>query len=224
MSKCENNCENGGLCSAEGGCSCGGCGDCGGDSYDSFGQTLVGSQIPNMELEAYQDNKIKKIKLHDYEGKWLVVFFYPSDFTFVCPTELEELADNYESFKKLGAEILSVSTDTVYVHKAWHDTSPAIKKITFPMLADPTRKLCSALGVHIHNEGVALRGTFIVNPEGKIVSMEVNDNSIGRSAKELLRKLQAAKFVSEHKGQVCPASWQPGDETLEPGLDLVGKI
>ena len=224
MSKCENNCENGGTCSAEGGCSCGGCGDCGGDGYDSFNQTLVGSQVPNMELEAYQDDKIKKIKLHDYEGKWLVVFFYPSDFTFVCPTELEELADNYESFKKLGAEILSVSTDTVYVHKAWHDTSPAIKKITFPMLADPTRKLCSALGVHIHNEGVALRGTFIVNPEGKIISMEVNDNNIGRSAKELLRKLQAAKFVSEHKGQVCPASWQPGDDTLEPGLDLVGKI
>lgn len=224
MSKCENNCENRGTCSMESGC--GDCGNCGGgcDSCGSFGQTLVGSQIPDMELEAYQDDKIKKVKLRDYKGKWLVVFFYPADFTFVCPTELEELADNYESFKKLGAEILSVSTDTVYVHKAWHDTSPAIKKISFPMLADPTRKLCSALGVHIHNEGVALRGTFIVNPESKIVSMEVNDNSIGRSAGELLRKLQAAKFVSEHKGQVCPASWKPGDDTLEPGLDLVGKI
>ena len=184
MSKCENNCENGGTCSAEGGCSCGGCGDCGGDGYDSFNQTLVGSQIPNMELEAYQDDKIKKIKLHDYEGKWLVVFFYPSDFTFVCPTELEELADNYESFKSSARKFFQ-SAPTLFTSTRPGTTHLLPSKITFPMLADPTRKLCSALGVHIHNEGVALRGTFIVNPEGKLfpwrlmttISDEVPKNS-----------------------------------------------
>jgi len=193
------------------------CGNC--DTH-----TLIGKELSDMKLEAYQDDKIKNISLSDYKGRWLVLFFYPADFTFVCPTELEEMADNYEAFQKEGAEILSVSTDTVFVHKAWHDTSEAIKKIDFPMVADPSGKLARELGVYIENEGVALRGSFIINPDGKIVSYEVNDNSIGRSAKELLRKVQAAKFVSEHNGQVCPASWKPGDDTLEPGLDLVGKI
>lgn len=186
--------------------------------------TLIGKGLSDINLEVYQNDEIKNISLSDYRGKWLILFFYPADFTFICPTELEEMADNYESFKKENAEILSVSTDTVFVHKAWHDTSEAIKKINFPMVADPTGKLSKELGVYIEDEGLALRGSFIIDPEGKIVSYEVNDNSIGRSAKELLRKVQAAKFVSEHKGQVCPASWTPGDDTLEPGLDLVGKI
>lgn len=186
--------------------------------------TLVNSHLPDMELEIYHNEKTKKIKLSDYHGKWLILFFYPADFTFVCPTELREMAEAYEEFKKLDAEVISISTDTVYTHKAWHDSSEAIKKITFPMAADPTGQLAKSLGVYIADAGLALRGTFIVNPEGFIKSMEVNDNSIGRSAKELIRKLQAAKFVQEHGDQVCPASWQPGEETLKPGLDLVGKI
>lgn len=150
--------------------------------------------------------------------------FYPADFTFICPTELVELADNYEEFKKLGAEVLSISTDTVFVHKAWHDHSPSIKKIKYPMLADPTGNLCRRFGTYIENEGLSLRGSFVIDPEGILKAYELHDNSIGRSAKELLRKLQAAIFVREHGGEVCPASWEPGKKTLKPGLDLVGKI
>ncbi len=194
-------------------------------------KTLVGMNVnkcpvlSGLEFEVYHEDKIKKIKLSDYKGKWLVLFFYPADFTFVCPTELEELADNYASFKEIGAEILSASTDTVFVHKAWHDESKAVGKVKFPMLADPAAKLARHLGIYIEDEGVALRATFIIDPDGKIVAQEVNDNSIGRSAKELIRKLQAAKFVKDHNGaEVCPASWQPDKDTLKPGLDLVGKI
>ena len=185
---------------------------------------IIGQKIPDFELEAYHNDEIKKIKLTSYKGKWLVLIFYPADFTFICPTELEEAADLYKEFKKLGAEILSVSTDTVFVHKAWHDNSKAIKKIQFPMIADPTGKLCKELGTYIEEEGLSLRGSFIVDPDGIIKAVEIHDNSIGRSAKELLRKLQAAKFVRENKGLVCPASWEPGKKTLKPGLDLVGKI
>lgn len=184
----------------------------------------IGQQIPDFELEAYHDEKVKKIKLSGYRGKWLVLIFYPADFTFICPTELEEAAENYKEFEKLGAEVMSVSTDTVFVHKAWHDHSPAIKKIKFPMLADPTGKFCREFGTYIEEEGLSLRGSFIIAPDGKLVAYEMHDNSIGRSAKELLRKLQAAKFVREHKGLVCPASWEPGKKTLKPGLELVGKI
>jgi len=187
-------------------------------------ENLIGKKIPDFELEAYHEDEIKKIKLSDYKGKWLVLLFYPADFTFVCPTELEEAADFYPEFKKLGAEILSVSTDTVFVHKAWHDHSTAIKKIKYPMLTDPTGKLCRALGTYIEEEGLSLRGSFIIDPHGVIKAYEIHDNSIGRSAQEILRKLQAAKFVLENKGFVCPASWAPGKKTLKPGLDLVGKI
>lgn len=184
----------------------------------------IPNEIANFELEAFQNEKIKKLKLSDYTGRWLVLMFYPSDFTFICPTELEEAADYYEKVKKLGAEILSVSVDTVFVHKAWHDHSPAIQKVKFPMVADPTGKLCEEFGTYIEAEGVSLRGSFIVDPESVLKAYEIHDNSIGRSAEELLRKLQAAIFVKEHKGQVCPASWKPGEKTLKPGLDLVGKI
>lgn len=181
------------------------------------------SDIANFTLDAFHQEEIKKINIAEHKG-WLVLLFYPADFTFICPTELEEAADTYAEFTKLGAEIMSVSTDTVFAHKAWHDNSPAIKKITFPMVADPTGKLCKAFETYIENEGLSLRGTFIINPEGEIKACEIHDNSIGRSAQEILRKLQAAKFVSENKGQVCPASWTPGKKTLKPGLDLVGKI
>ena len=160
----------------------------------------------------------------DYSGKWLVLLFYPADFTFICPTELEEAAGLYPEFQKLNAEVLSVSTDTVFVHKAWADHSSAIKKVKFPMLADTTGALCREFGTYIEGEGLSLRATFIIDPDGVLRSMEVHDNSIGRNASEILRKLQAAKFVRENKGLVCPASWQPGGKTLKPGLDLVGKI
>jgi len=184
----------------------------------------IGQKIPDFTLEAYHQDKIKKIKLSDYKGRWLVLIFYPADFTFICPTELEEAAQHYNEFQKLGAEILSVSTDTVFAHKAWHDQSPAIKKINFPMAADPTRKICQAFGTLIEEEGLSLRASFIIDPNGAVKALEMNDNSIGRSIKELLRKLQAAKFVRENKGLVCPASWEPGKKTLKPGLKLVGKI
>ena len=184
----------------------------------------IGQAISDFELETFQDEQIKKVKLSDYRGKWLVLLFYPADFTFICPTELEEAAEYYEEFKKNGAEIMSVSTDTVFAHKAWHDTSAAIKKIKYPMAADPTGKLCKEFGVYIEEEGLSLRGSFIIDPDGILKACEIHDNSIGRSAAEILRKLQAAKFVRENKGLVCPASWRPGEKTLKPGLDLVGKI
>lgn len=184
----------------------------------------INEKIQDFELEAFYNGDIKKIKLSDYKGKWLVLLFYPADFTFVCPTELEEAANFYEEFKKENAEILSVSTDTAFVHKAWHDQSPAIKKIQFPMVADPTGKLCRYFGTYIEQEGLSLRATFIIDPEQKIKAFEMHDNSIGRSIKEILRKLKASKYVEEHKGQVCPASWEPGRETLKPGVDLIGKI
>ncbi|MGQ9619233.1 MAG: alkyl hydroperoxide reductase subunit C [Candidatus Aminicenantia bacterium] len=184
----------------------------------------VNQKVPDFELSAYHNGEIKKVKLSDYKGKWVVLVFYPADFTFICPTELEEAADLYNEFKKLDAEILSVSTDTVYVHKAWHDISPSIKKIKYPMLADPSGKVCRLFGTYIEDEGVSLRGSFIIDPDGDLKVVEVNDNSLGRSTKELLRKLQAAKYVREHNGEVCPASWEPGKKTLKPGLDLVGKI
>jgi NADH-dependent peroxiredoxin subunit C len=185
---------------------------------------LVGSMLPDLTLEVFQNNKIEKTSLTDYRGKWLILFFYPADFTFICPTELEEMAELYPKFKDLNAEVVSVSTDTAFVHKAWHDNSPAIGKVNFPMGADPTGQLCRALGTYIAEEGLSLRGSFIVDPEGYIKAFELHDNSIGRSAQELLRKLQAAQYVATHSGQVCPAKWQPGDETLTPGVDLVGKI
>jgi peroxiredoxin len=171
----------------------------------------------------YKDNQ-DELSFADLRGSWTVLFFYPADFTFVCPTELEELADLHEEFEKEAVRIVSMSRDTVFVHKAWHDQSPAIGKITFPMGSDPTGEICEMFGVNIHNEGVSLRGTFVIDPDGVIKSIEVNDNSIGRSAKELLRKIRAAKFVRENGGKVCPASWEPGGDTLEPGMDLVGKI
>jgi len=184
----------------------------------------IGEKIPDLELDSFHDGKTEKISLAKSRGKWLVLAFYPADFTFVCPTELEELADNYEEFKNQGAEVMSISTDTYFVHKAWYDASPAIKKIKYPMLADPTGRMCKEFGTYIENEGLSLRATFLVDPDGVLKSLEIHDNSIGRSAKEILRKLKAAKFVREHPGQVCPASWEPGKKTLAPSLDLVGKL
>lgn len=184
----------------------------------------IGQKVTDFEVQVYHNDDIKKVKLSDYKGKWVALVFYPADFTFVCPTELEETADTYADIAKEGAEVFSVSTDTVYTHKAWHDVSPAIKKIKFPMIADPTGALCKEFGTYIDEAGLSLRGTFIIDPDGVLKTIEIHDNSIGRSAKELLRKLQAAKFVRENKGEVCPANWAPGKKTLKPGLNLVGKI
>ncbi len=195
-------------------------------TYEPFFAPLsVGDTVPEeLGFEVFQNEEIKKMSFKDLRGKWTILFFYPADFTFVCPTELEEMAKNYEAFKKDDAEIVSVSTDTPFVHKAWHDESPAIKQIKYPMAADPAHELSDLFGVLIEDEGVALRGTFIIDPEGMVKSVEINDNSIGRSAKETLRKFRAAKYVSENPSNVCPASWDEGDDTLTPGLDLVGKI
>lgn len=185
---------------------------------------LIGTQLPEFKVQAYHQGAFTEVTRKNLEGKWSVLFFYPADFTFVCPTELGDLADNYAEFQKIGAEIYSVSTDSQFVHKAWADTSETIKKIQYPMLEDRAGVLSRALGVLIEEEGVALRGTFILNPEGKIVAYEVHDMGIGRNAEELLRKVQAAQFVHEHGDQVCPAKWKPGAGTLSPSLDLVGKI
>jgi peroxiredoxin (alkyl hydroperoxide reductase subunit C) len=182
------------------------------------------SEAPGFELEAYHNGDTVKVNLADYKGKWVVLFFYPADFTFVCPTELGDLARNYEAFRKLDTEVMVASTDKVVSHKAWHDTSETIKQIKYPMLADPTGRLCRDYGVMIEESGEALRGTFIIDPEGILRSFEINDTSMGRSTDELLRKLQAAQFVRKHGSEVCPVNWRPGEKTLTPGLDLVGKI
>jgi peroxiredoxin len=179
---------------------------------------------PIFTAEAYHENQIKNISLDNYRGKWVVLFFYPADFTFVCPTELGEMADKYEKLQELGVEVLSISTDTVFTHKAWHDSSETIKKIKFPMVADPTGEISKAYKTYIYEEGLSLRGTFIIDPDGILKTIEIHDNSIGRSADELIRKIQAAKFTKENGGEVCPANWKPGEKTLKPGLDLVGKI
>ncbi|PIZ50708.1 peroxiredoxin [Candidatus Woesearchaeota archaeon CG_4_10_14_0_2_um_filter_33_13] len=184
----------------------------------------INNPAPEFVAEVYHNNEIKKISLTEYKGKWVVLFFYPADFTFVCPTELGSLADSYEEFQKLDTEIISVSTDTVFVHKAWHDNSETIKKIKFPMLADPTGNVSRAYGTYIHSEGLSLRGTFIIDPDGVLKAYELHDNSIGRNTTELLRKIKAAQFVRKHGGEVCPANWEPGKGTLKPSLDIVGKI
>jgi peroxiredoxin (alkyl hydroperoxide reductase subunit C) len=186
--------------------------------------SLVNTEIKPFKATAFHNGKFVPVTNEDLKGKWSVFVFYPADFTFVCPTELGDLADNYAEFQKMGVEIYSVSTDTHFTHKAWHDTSDTIGKITYPMLADPTLALSRNFEVLIEDEGLALRGTFVVNPEGQIKVMEVHDNGIGRDAKELLRKVQAAQYVASHPGEVCPAKWTPGAATLTPSLDLVGKI
>lgn len=190
---------------------------------------LLNSKLPEFKLNAFQKDgekgEFKEVTSKDLEGKWSVLFFYPADFTFVCPTELEDMADYYEELKKMGVEVYSVSTDTHFSHMAWHESSKAISKIKFPMLADPAAKLTKALGVYIEEDGIADRATFVINKEGLIKVVELNDGGIGRNAEELVRKIKAAQFIEKNPNQVCPAKWKSeGDDTLEPGLDLVGKI
>lgn len=187
----------------------------------------IGKTVPNLEFDYFQKESFHTSHFSDYRGKWVIVFFYPADFTFICPTELEEMQAHYQKFQELGAEVLAVSTDTKFTHKAWHDHSPAIKNIEYPMLADPSGDISRTFGVYIEegdDKGLALRGSFIIDPDGVLQAYEVHANNVGRSADELLRKLEAALFVREHGGEVCPANWKPGAKTLKPGIDLVGKI
>ena len=184
----------------------------------------IGKEIVDFKVQAYVNDGFKEVSKSDVTGKWSVFFFYPADFTFVCPTELEDLANLYSDFQAANCEIYSVSTDTHFVHKAWHDASATIKKIKYPMLADPTGVLSRGFDVMIEEVGLADRGTFIVNPEGNIVALEVVAGNIGRNAEELLRRLKALQFVASHDGEVCPAKWKEGAETLKPSIDLVGKI
>jgi NADH-dependent peroxiredoxin subunit C len=191
--------------------------------------SLINTSVPPFALHGYrrkagEAGKFVEVSQDTLKDRWSVLVFYPADFTFVCPTELEDLAEHQAEFDQLNVDVYSVSTDTHFTHKAWHDHSSAIGKITYTMLADPTGKLTRALGVMIEEEGLALRGTFLINPEGKIQAYEIHDNSIGRDASELLRKIKAAQYVAAHPGEVCPAKWHEGDATLTPSLDLVGKI
>lgn len=185
---------------------------------------IINSEVLPFEATAFHDGKFITVSEKNLNGKWSVFVFYPADFTFVCPTELEDLAEHYAHFKKIGVEIYAISTDTHFSHKAWADTSESIKKIKYPMIGDPNARLSKQFGVFVESEGMALRGTFVIDPNRKIKIMEVHDNGIGREAAELLRKVQAAQYVAEHAGEVCPAKWRPGSKTLSPSLELVGKI
>lgn len=191
---------------------------------DFMATAILNTKLPSFKLEAFHNGQFKTVSSNELNGKWSVIFFYPADFTFVCPTELGDMADKYAEFQKMGVEVYSVSTDTHFVHKAWHDASETVKKIKYPMLADPTGHFTRAMGVYIEEAGLAYRGTFVVNPEGMIKLAEINDDGIGRNADELLRKVQAAQYVAANPNQACPAKWKPGAQTLKPGLDLVGKI
>ena len=186
--------------------------------------SLINTEIKPFKASAFHNGKFVDLTEADVKGKWSIFFFYPADFTFVCPTELGDMADLYPEFQKLGVEVYSVSTDTHFVHKAWADASDTIKKIKYPMLGDPTGTISRNFDVMIEEAGLALRGTFVVNPEGQIKVAEIHDLGIGRDASELLRKVKAAQYVASHPGEVCPAKWQEGAETLKPSLDLVGKI
>ena len=186
--------------------------------------SIINSTVKPFKATAYQGGKFIEVTDQSIRGTWSVFCFYPADFTFVCPTELEDLANLYPQFQALGVEVYGISTDTHFAHKAWHDTSEAIRKVQYPLIGDPTGTLTRNFDVMIEEEGLALRGTFLVNPDGVIKTAEIHDNGIGRDASELLRKVKAAQYVANNPGQVCPAKWQEGAKTLTPSLDLIGKI
>ncbi len=186
--------------------------------------SLINTKVKPFKATALHQGKFVDVSNETIKGKWSVFVFYPADFTFVCPTELEDLANTYAEFQKLGVEIYGVSTDTHFAHKAWHDTSEAIKKVNYPLVGDPTATLSRNFEVLIEEEGLALRGSFVISPDGLIKLYEIHDNGIGRDASELLRKVKAAQYVASHPGEVCPAKWTEGAKTLKPSLDLVGKI
>ena len=186
--------------------------------------SLINTEIKPFKAQAFHNGKFVEVTDASLKGKWSVVVFMPAAFTFNCPTEVEDAAANYPEFQAAGAEIYIVTTDTHFSHKVWHETSPAVGKAKFPLVGDPTHQLTNAFGVHIPEEGLALRGTFVINPKGEIKVIEIHDLGIGRDAAELLRKVKAAQYIESHPGEVCPAKWKEGDATLKPSLDLVGKI
>lgn len=186
--------------------------------------SLINTQVQPFKAQAFKQGKFIEVTEKDLHGKWSVLIFMPAAFTFNCPTEVEDAADNYAEFQKAGAEVYIVTTDTHFSHKVWHETSDAVGKAQFALVGDPTHQLTRAFDVHIDEEGLALRGTFIINPEGIIKTLEIHDNAIARDVKETLRKLKAAQYVAAHPGEVCPAKWNEGAKTLTPSLDLVGKI
>ena len=186
--------------------------------------SLINTTIKPFQATAYVNGDFKDYSDADIQGKWAIFFFYPADFTFVCPTELGDLADHYEELKGLGVEVFGVSTDTHFTHKAWHTSSETVGKVNYPMLGDPTHQISNNFEILRQDEGVANRGTFLVDPDGVIQFTEVTSEGIGRNAAELVRKVKAAQYVRNNPGQVCPAKWEEGGETLEPSLDLVGKI
>ncbi|MFS8483255.1 MAG: alkyl hydroperoxide reductase subunit C [Acidimicrobiia bacterium] len=185
---------------------------------------LLNTEIKPFKATAFHNGQFVEVTDQDLRGKWSVVFFYPADFTFVCPTELGDLADNYAEFQRLGVEIYSVSTDTHFTHKAWHEASDTIAKVQFPMIGDPTGEITRNFDVMREGQGLADRATFVIDPDGVIQMIEITPEGVGRNAVELLRKIKAAQYVREHPNEVCPAKWEEGDETLSPSLDLVGKI
>jgi peroxiredoxin (alkyl hydroperoxide reductase subunit C) len=188
----------------------------------------VGQIVPDFEMEAYFPKKkdFGKISLQETRGskKWLVLFFYPADFTFVCPTELQDVANEYSTLQKLGCEVVSVSTDTKFSHLAWQTSEKLLEKVEYPMGADPTGKISRLFGVYDEATGLALRGTFMINPEGKLVASEINFYNVGRNAKELLRKMKANSYLVTHPDEACPARWEEGSKTLKPSAKIVGKI
>lgn len=186
--------------------------------------SLIGTQVKEFKASAFQNGNFIDVTEENFKGHWSVVCFYPADFTFVCPTELEDLQDNYETLKSLGVEVYSVSTDTHFTHKAWHDSSETIKKIQYIMIGDPSHTLSRNFDVLIEEAGLADRGTFIIDPDGVIQAVEINAGGIGRDASTLVNKIKAAQYVRNNPGEVCPAKWKEGSATLKPHLDLVGKI
>ena len=186
--------------------------------------SLINTQVQPFKVNAFHNGKFIEVTDESLKGKWSVLIFMPAAFTFNCPTEIEDAANNYAEFQKAGAEVYIVTTDTHFSHKVWHETSPAVGKAQFPLIGDPTHQLTNAFGVHIAEEGLALRGTFVINPEGQIKTVEIHSNEIARDVAETLRKLQAAQYTAAHPGEVCPAKWKEGAQTLAPSLDLVGKI
>jgi peroxiredoxin (alkyl hydroperoxide reductase subunit C) len=186
--------------------------------------SLINTTVKPFKAQAFKNGAFIEVTDESLRGKWSTLIFMPAAFTFNCPTEVEDAADHYAEFQKIGAEVYIVTTDTHFAHKVWHETSPAVGKAKFALIGDPTHQLTRAFDVHIDEEGLALRGTFVINPEGVIKTAEIHDNAIARDVKETLRKLKAAQFVAAHPGQVCPAKWNEGAATITPSLDLVGKI
>jgi len=187
--------------------------------------SLIGKEVQSFRAQAYRQNQFVEVTEKNLQGKWSVVFFYPADFTFVCPSELADLQDVYASdFKAMGVEVYSVSTDTHFVHKAWADATDTIRNIEYTMIGDANHQLAKQFNVLIESEGLADRGTFVIDPDGRVQIIEINPGGVGRDAKELLRKVKAAVYVRENPNEVCPAKWTEGAATLAPSLDLVGKL